>query len=86
MKTGVIVYVTGNVPDKWDDDLGKIIQCLGIQVDRIEVVVSKFRSYDIHDAWWRLISKGVQSISCKLAVFDSSEGLKLTGKELRLCG
>jgi len=86
MKRGVIVYIAGDVPNEWNEDLNEMINCLGVQADIVEVVASTFGSYDIHYAWWKLVSKGVQSISCKLAMFDSEEKLRFTGKELRLCG
>ncbi len=86
MKRGVILYITGNVPDDWNEDLQEMVNCLDAQADMVEVVVSGFGSYDIHYAWWKLVTKGIQCISCKLVLFDSLEGLKFTGKELRLCG
>jgi hypothetical protein len=86
MKTGVIIYIVGNVPDDWDEDINKMNNHSAIQADTIEVVVSNFGSYDVHYAWWKLVTKGMQIINCRLALFDRAKKLTLTGKDLRLCG
>jgi len=86
MKTGVIIYITGDMPSNWNEKLSDALALLNIKADAIEIVISKLEYNDIHYAWWRLITRGIHSISCKLAVFNSSMELMLTGKELRLCG
>lgn len=86
MKTGVIIYIAGKLPDGWDLDAINIQHRLGVQGDSVEVVLSNVSSDDIHFAWWKLIAKGMQIVICKLAIFDSLKDLQLTGKELRLCG
>jgi len=86
MKLGIILYIVGDLPDDWNEDVANIIKQLGIQADAVEIVVSSPGSYDIHDAWWRLSTRGIHKIMCKLALFDEMDNLIFTGKELRLSG
>ena len=86
MKTGIIVYVAGNVPDRWDEDLAPAIAGADACADAYEFVTSVSRGYDIHYAWWKLLTKGVRSVVCRTATFDAADKLVFTGRELRLCG
>jgi len=86
MKRGVILYITGNIPNTWNEDISGLLEEMDDDVDKVEVVLSAFESYDIHYAWWKLLMNGIQRISCRLAVFEDTRTLRLTGKELRLCG
>ena len=86
MKTGIIIYVAGNAPGKWkQEDENKIRNSLN-KTKAVEIITSKTGHYDIHDAWLSLLTKGINHITCKMAVFDESGEFKLTGKEFRLCG
>jgi hypothetical protein len=38
------------------------------------------------DAWWLLTVKGMKRIICMIAEVINRSELKLTGRELRLCG
>ena len=87
MKTGVIVYIVDGegVIDK-DFDIIGAVKRLPIKADRIEVVAPTTGHFDIMDAWWLLIAKGMNLIVCTHAeVLDNSK-IRLTGRELRLCG
>jgi hypothetical protein len=86
MKTGVIVYVVGK--ESLDDiiDFEEAGKGLDISADRIEVVTSMDGSFDVMHAWWLLTVKGMKLIICMFAEVVNCSQLKLTGRELRLCG
>jgi len=87
MKTGVIVYVLGKNEYKFtEDNLWKLSNNLNLKADKIEVVMSGDNKFDIMDAWWKLTAKGMNEIVCVLAEMTNDTQLRLTGKELRLCG
>jgi len=58
----------------------------GIQADRWEIITRSTGPADIHDAWWRLLTKGMQQVLCLLAEVDSNGEIRLTGRQMRLCG
>ncbi len=84
MKTGVIVYVTGNESPAADTEAA--VKNLNIDADRLEIVSDKSGHFDIADAWWTLTVKGMQRIFCMIAEYSTPKELKLTGRSLRLCG
>ena len=86
MKTGVIIYVVGG--SGFDDsiDLEQAAQRLHVRADRVEVVVSQDENFDIMYAWWLLLVKGMRRIVCMFAEVSGHSELKLTGRELVLCG
>ena len=86
MKTGVIVYVVGKESLNDTIDFEEAGKGLDISADRIEVVTSMDGSFDLMDAWWSLTAKGMKLIVCMIAEVVNRAELKLTGRELRLCG
>ncbi|MFW6147592.1 MAG: hypothetical protein ACOC6B_04285 [Thermodesulfobacteriota bacterium] len=86
MKTGVIVYVTGNRELDDQIDFEQAAQGLNLEADRVEVVLSLDGDYDVMDAWWSLTAKGMTLIVCKMAEVANRSRLELTGRELKLCG
>ena len=50
MKTGVIVYVTGNAEFEHQIDFEHAAQRLSLKADRVEVVSSRGGNYDVMDA------------------------------------
>ncbi|MCD6262551.1 MAG: hypothetical protein J7J52_05975 [Deltaproteobacteria bacterium] len=85
MKTGVIVYVTGS--DLMNDiDTKDALKEMDYKPDRVEVVFGNSNAFDVMDAWWRLIAKGMARVVCIFAEVSESSGLKFTGRQLRLCG
>jgi len=52
----------------------------------IEVVSSMDKNFDVMYAWWFLTTKGMKSITCLAAELVDHTKIKLTGRELRLCG
>jgi hypothetical protein len=86
MKTGVIVYIVGGEGPYDDFDMEEAVRRLNINADRVEVVFSRSSNFDVMDAWWLLVAKGMKLIVCMLAEVVNCSKLKLTGTELRLCG
>jgi len=86
MKTAVIVYATGEPPPAWSEEKERSIRDLFPEADAVEIITLKTGHFDLHDAWFKLISKGMSLIVCKLAAFNDVGQVRLTGRELRLCG
>ncbi len=85
MRTGAIVYVVGekNIGD--DFDVESAVRNLNIKADRVEVVAPKIGHFDVMDAWWFLLTKGMNRIICITAEVVNNT-LKPIGHELRLYG
>ena len=86
MKTGVIVYVVGKESLNGTIDFEEAGKRLNINTDRVEVVTDIDGNFDVMDAWWLLTVKGMKRIICMIAEVINRSELKLTGRELRLCG
>lgn len=86
MKTGVIVYVLSGEGPYDDFDMEGAVKRLDINADRVETVFVRSNNFDVMDAWWLLTAKGMGLIICKFAEVDGFSKLRLTGRELRLCG
>ena len=86
MKTGAIVYIAGGEDLGTEFDLEQAVKRLDLIADRVEVVSKNMGHFDVMDAWWMLIVKGMQSVVCLVAEVIGNSGLRLTGRELRLCG
>jgi hypothetical protein len=86
MKTGIIVYVTGGGDAQADLDISKAVRRLDIKADRIETVLGSSTGFDVMDAWWKLTAKGMKMVICMVAEVTGNGELRLTGRELRLCG
>lgn len=86
MKTGVIVYVVGT--EGLDDtiDFEEAGKRLNIKAERVEIVSSRSGHFDVMHAWWLLTVKGMNLIVCMLAEIVNRSELRLTGRQLRLCG
>ena len=86
MKTGAIVYVAGSEKMKDDFDGERAVRRLNLKADRIEVVSSRVGHFNVMDAWWMLLAKGMSRIVCLIAEVVNGSELKLTGRELRIWG
>ena len=86
MKTGVIVYVVGGEGPHEGLDMEAAVRRLDINADRVEVVSARSSHFDVMDAWWLLMAKGMKRVVCMLAEVVNRSEIKLTGRELRLCG
>ena len=86
MKTGLIVYVVGTEPAKWDPDfeLKNIKQ--NSQVDLVEIITVGSGHFDVLDAWWSLLTRGMKRIVCIIGEFTPSGNLILKDRKLCLCG
>ena len=87
MKTGAIIYVAGDEPmEGLKHNPKELVWKSGIKADRLEVITQTPGHFDIHDAWWHLIAKGMQLVLCMMAEVDDDGELRLTGRQIRLCG
>lgn len=86
MKSGLIIYVVGNAPEGWTEDNEIKIKNAESKADLIEIITTTTGHFDVIDAWWELITRGMSTIICKLACFNDSGNLEMTDKTLRLCG
>jgi len=86
MKRGAILYVLGEEYIDNGEDLEDIGKKLNIEADMVEVVSSMDKNFDVMYAWWFLTTKGMKSITCLAAELVDHTKIKLTGRELRLCG
>jgi len=86
MKKGAIVYIAGGERMEDDFDVEQAVKRLNIKADRVEVVSPEAGHFDVMDAWWMLLAKGMGLIICLIAEVLNCLELKLTGRELRLCG
>ena len=85
MKTGLIIYVVGNDTANFINDV-TLQGSIPAWADIVEIVAQNNGHYDIHEAWWKLIARGMQRIICKIAEITDSGKIILTQRELRLCG
>ena len=87
MKTGIILYILSNQSiNQVDDTIAQAAKKLMPGVNRIGIVSKDHGHWDISDAWRTLIVKGMHQIICKLAEYTKEDGLKLTGRDMRLRG
>ena len=86
MKTGVILYIVGGEGPYDDMDMEDAVKRLDLKADRVETVYSRSINFDVMDAWWSLTAKGTNKVVCMIAEIVNGSGLRLTGRELRLCG
>ena len=86
MKTGVIVYVTGDKEIESNIDLENEVKNLNLDADRVELVSRSSGHFDVSYAWWHLTAKGMNHVKCAIGELTESGHLQLTGRELRLSG
>ena len=85
MKSGVIVYVIGEEPAGWDADSEQTSVRRRTKADRVEIITRNTGHFDVLDAWWSLLTRGMKRITCVIGEFTPSGRLMLTGRELGLC-
>jgi hypothetical protein len=87
MRTGAIIYVSGDEPEQgFTKSPKEVVRDFGIEADRLEIVTRTSGHFDIHDAWRQLIVDGMQRVLCLIAEVDNNGALRLTGRQMRLCG
>ncbi len=85
MKTGAIVYVIGGEKIGDDFNIEDAKKNLNLKADRIEFVSPNIGHFDVMDAWWLLMTKGMNRVVCVTAEVVNNT-LKTIGEELRLYG
>lgn len=86
MKTGVIVYATGEPPPGWTE---KGVQGVREQLpdaDAVEIITRRTGYYDVSEAWFSLTTRGMAQVLCQMAHFNDAGQLHLTKEKLHLCG
>jgi len=86
VKTGLIVYVVGKEPAYWNVESESTAIKQNIKADLVEIITVKTGHFDISDAWWSLLTRGMKRIVCRIGKFTGKGNLAVTGNELHLCG
>ncbi len=86
VKTGLIVYVVGKEPADWNVNAESTSIKQNIEADLVEIITAKTGHFDVSDAWWSLLTRGMKRIVCRIGTFTPKGNLTLTGNELHLCG
>ncbi|GEM_PF-309158 len=85
MKTGIIVYVLGNQLHEENFDEKKAVRDMDVKADKVELVFSGEKNFDVSDAWWKLTSKGMNRIVCRYGEIAGCSEIRLKDRELQLC-
>lgn len=85
MKTGLIVYVVGTEPAGWDaaSEMKAIRQVN--QADLVEIITAQRGHFDVLDAWWSLLARGMKQVICIIGEFAPNGHLTLQERKLCLC-
>jgi hypothetical protein len=86
MKTGLIVYVVGTEPVDWDADSELRAIKQSSRADLVEIITVKSGHFDVLDAWWSLLTRGMKRIVCIIGEFTPNGNLTLKERKLCLCG
>ena len=87
MKTGAIIYVAGDSEcERHPSEYGILLEKFGVKADRLEIITRNTGHFDIHDAWWSMLTHGMQQVICMLAEVNSNDEIEITGRQMRLCG
>jgi hypothetical protein len=86
MKTGLIVYVVGTEPVDWDADYELRAIKQRSQADLVEIITVTSGHFDVSDAWWSLLTRGMKRIVCIIGEFMPNGNLTLKERKLCLCG
>jgi hypothetical protein len=85
MKTGLIVYVVGKEPADWDAaSETKTIRQFS-QADLVEIITTQSGHFDVLDAWWYLLARGMKQVICMIGEFSPNGHLALQDRKLCLC-
>ena len=86
MKSGLIIYVVGKEPPNWDAEFELMTIKKNTKVDLVEIITAKTGHFDVLDAWWSLLTRGMKRITCMIGEFSQTGSLTLKSRELHLCG
>ena len=85
MKTGIIVYVTGDDSAIDAAEQSQLIKDM-MKADQVEIISRQYGHNDITDAWWSLTVKGMHRIVCVLGQCSGMGNIQFSKRQLRLCG
>ncbi|MCU0599009.1 MAG: hypothetical protein MUE70_07105 [Desulfobacterales bacterium] len=85
MKTGIIVYITGDDAHMDAESQARFVRET-MNASRVEIVSRQHGHYDISDAWWSMTAKGMHRIICLIAEYSGAGVLRFTDRQIRLCG
>jgi hypothetical protein len=85
MKTGLIVYVVGTEPADWDAGSQRSAIKQSSQADLVEIITVRSGHFDVLDAWWSLLTRGMKRIVCTIGEFSPNGNLTLKERKLCLC-
>lgn len=83
MKTGIIVYVSGEYKPTENIHLEDLQSKIDQKADKLNLVASM---EELHQNWLEFTRQGMKRIVCLIAEAEDEFHLRLTGQELRLCG
>jgi hypothetical protein len=86
MKSGLIIYVVGKEPPNWDAAVELMTVKKNTKADLVEIITANTGHFDVLDAWWSLLTKGMKRITCTIGEFSPAGRLTLKNRELHLCG
>ena len=64
MKSGLIIYVVGKEPPNWDAEFELMTIKKNTKVDLVEIITTKTENFDVLDAWWSFLPRGMKRITC----------------------
>ena len=85
MKTGIIVYVTGD-DSAIDTAEQSILIKDAMKAEQVEIISRQHGHNDIADAWWSLTVRGMHRIVCILAQCSEAGNIQISERQLMLCG
>jgi hypothetical protein len=85
MKSGLIVYLTGETELPEDFDLLSHCRDMGFPADRVELVGCRQGFYEVNDAWHHLFTKGCANIRLLVAQAERHR-LSVVHPPVRLSG
>ena len=86
MKSGLIIYVVGDEPPNWNTARESMAIKENTKADLVEIITANTGHFDVLDAWWSLLTKGMKRVSFMIGEFSPAGNLTLTSRELHLCG
>ncbi|MBW2604548.1 MAG: hypothetical protein JRE28_09575 [Deltaproteobacteria bacterium] len=84
MKKGIILCVNGEAPKKWNRDDETDVRSRLSGFDAVRITTPEIMPYHLQHIWLRLLSNGIMYIVVKMAIFNTSGELVLTGEQFIL--
>ncbi|MCD6296363.1 MAG: hypothetical protein DRH24_10930 [Deltaproteobacteria bacterium] len=80
MKKGIIVCVAHDASEEWNQDDETDFRNRLSEFDAVRIITPEIMPYQLHHIWLRLLSTGIMHIVVKMAIFNNSGKLVLTGE------